>query len=303
VAEALIEKIRVLDNDLALASERLVDVCSRHLELAQRSILQHMNGLQQGSRKHLEICSGRFQGQVLKVEASLEGQISGQLAHLGKCLVQLQGRARGMTELMEQALESASSRVEEGVRRRLQLAEERHLQNLIGLIEGTRKHLAFNEERFGRLVLAFKGALQRTFDWRLGQLTTKSVRLQEKSRGNQERNDRDLNQRKALLLAAFDRTIQGRNHTLALKTSRFNVAQYERILQQLLKNLEEKRKRVDNLRPEKLLARGYSLTRDEKGRILRSANEVETGQTIRTQLANGALASVVTKKENIEHDG
>lgn len=87
-----------------------------------------------------------------------------------------------------------------------------------------------------------------------------------------------------------------------LKTSRFNLAQYERILDQMLRNMGEKKKRLDALSPEQLLARGYSLTRDEQGRILRSADDVQAGQTIFTQLAKGELASVVTMKEGNGND-
>lgn len=79
--------------------------------------------------------------------------------------------------------------------------------------------------------------------------------------------------------------------------NRFNLAQYERILDQMLRNLEEKKKRLDALSPEQLLARGYSLSRDEQGCILRNADEVQAGQTIFTQLAKGELASVVTKRD------
>ena len=187
--------------------------------------------------------------------------------------------------------------VEEGAWRHIQRAEGRQFQNLNGLVEGTRKHLTLHEERFHRWVAIFRGTLERTFDASLGQLATKAVQLQEKIHGSHDLNERDLNQRQEKLLAAFDRVVEGRLNTLTLKTSRFTVTQHERILDRMLRNLEEKRKRLDALSPEKLLARGYSLTRDEQGRILRSVDEVKTGQTIHTQLANGELASIVTKKE------
>jgi exodeoxyribonuclease VII large subunit len=302
VAETLIERIRSLDKDLAIARERLVDACNRELDLAQRSIGQYVNGLLQGARKHLEIYSERFLGQVSKLEASLEARMSGQVAHLGECSVRLHERVRARTEVAELGLENAGRRVEEGIHRHLQQAEVRQVQSLNGLVQGTRKHLGLHEERFHRRATMFRGVVERVFDTRLGRLATKAVRLQGKLRANCDLTERDLKQRQEKVLAAFERVVDGRLSTLALKTSRFSSARYERILDQMLNNLEEKKKRVDALSPEKLLARGYSLTRDERGHILRSVDEVKTGQTIYTQLAKGELASIVTKKEDNQND-
>ncbi len=203
---------------------------------------------------------------------------------------------------MEQGLEIVSRRIEESGWRHLQRAEERQVNNEIGLIEGTRKHLALNDERFHRWVETFRGSLDRTFDVHLARLAATVVQLQNKIHGSQDREERDLGQRQNDLLAAFGRIIKGRFGTLELKTSRFGVEQYGRIVDQAGMNLEEKRKRLDALSPERLLARGYSLTRDEQGRILRSADNVQAGQTIFTQLAKGSLASVVTEKEDNGND-
>jgi exodeoxyribonuclease VII large subunit len=49
------------------------------------------------------------------------------------------------------------------------------------------------------------------------------------------------------------------------------------------------------------LKRGYSVTRDEQGRLLRRVVDAETGQMLRTELADGTLHSRLTRKE--ETDG
>ena len=110
---------------------------------------------------------------------------------------------------------------------------------------------------------------------------------------------RELTDRKNELVAVFGRVVQTRRNTLALKTSRFGLALFDRIFDQTLQNLEEKSKRLNALSPEQLLARGYSITRDEAGRIVRSADDVQLGENIHTELANGSLVSVLTKKEGI----
>jgi exodeoxyribonuclease VII large subunit len=50
---------------------------------------------------------------------------------------------------------------------------------------------------------------------------------------------------------------------------------------------------LDGLRPERVLARGYSVTRNETGRAVRDASELPVGSTMTTELAIGRLISRV----------
>lgn len=59
---------------------------------------------------------------------------------------------------------------------------------------------------------------------------------------------------------------------------------------QQLRSLEEKSRLLD---PARLLARGYSLTLDSRGKIIRSASEVAVGDHLETRLADGRLSSIV----------
>lgn len=51
--------------------------------------------------------------------------------------------------------------------------------------------------------------------------------------------------------------------------------------------------RLDGLSPLRVLARGYSLTQREDGRIIRTSQDVRTGERITTRLASGIVTSVV----------
>lgn len=63
--------------------------------------------------------------------------------------------------------------------------------------------------------------------------------------------------------------------------------------------LEQLETRLRLLSPEQVLARGYSITREEStGRILRRANEVREGATVRTRLHSGELRSKVITEKN-----
>jgi exodeoxyribonuclease VII large subunit len=52
------------------------------------------------------------------------------------------------------------------------------------------------------------------------------------------------------------------------------------------------------LNPLAVLTRGYSITRDEKGRIVRTAKDVTVGQRITTRLGQGTMESEVTAKHD-----
>ncbi len=298
VAEALVERIRVLDNDLALFRDRLLEVFSRRMELADRSIVQNRNGLQQGTRKHLEIQNERFLGHVLKLESALDAMVAGRARRLSECVIQLKERVRGEIGSGEQSLGNTTSRFEDGLTRRLQRAHEAGLRGVNGLVEGIRKHLAWNEERFRRRAVTLRGAIDKAFDSRAGLLATMCILLEERSRGGQADGQRELDRRKHELLAAVDRIVDGRQKILDLKTSRFGFAQYQQSLERASRHLDEKGKRLIALSPERHLARGYSITRDGQGRVIRDARETQVGEPIHTQLAEGFLTSTVVHKEN-----
>jgi exodeoxyribonuclease VII large subunit len=52
---------------------------------------------------------------------------------------------------------------------------------------------------------------------------------------------------------------------------------------------------LQSLDPTAVLARGYSITYDARGSVLRDAARVDDGEIISTTLARGAIESVVKK--------
>ena len=51
--------------------------------------------------------------------------------------------------------------------------------------------------------------------------------------------------------------------------------------------------KLDGLSPLKVLARGYSIAEDAKGHAIVSVKQVETGDTIKTKVADGEITSRV----------
>ena len=302
VAEALVERIRALDDDLILSRDRLVGVFGRRVDLAQRSIVQNRNGLRQGVRKHLEIYRTRFLGKMVKLESALDAMVSGHTIRLSERVIQLQERFRTKISIEDQNVENSSVRFGASVWRHIQRGEEVNFQNLNRLLDGTRNYLSWKIERFQRWAITLKSSIDTAFSHRLSLLCTSAILLGERMRGHRDDGERNLTRRTNELLAVLDRIIDARQNTLTLKTSRFGLAHYDRFLDQTLRNLEEKSKRLSALSPEQLLTRGYSITRNEEGRIIRSADQVKEGQAIHTQLAVGSLTSVVTQKEGSEDE-
>jgi exodeoxyribonuclease VII large subunit len=61
--------------------------------------------------------------------------------------------------------------------------------------------------------------------------------------------------------------------------------------------LERLQVQLRSLNPLAVLQRGYSVTRDGEGRILRSVKDVKPGATVRTQLADGEFDAEVTERD------
>jgi len=72
----------------------------------------------------------------------------------------------------------------------------------------------------------------------------------------------------------------------------------------MLDNLKNKKDDVEQLRvklkllsPLNILSKGYSLTTDENGKLIRDVRQVKKGQKIQTSLTDGVLTSVILKAE------
>ncbi len=51
--------------------------------------------------------------------------------------------------------------------------------------------------------------------------------------------------------------------------------------------------KLDTVSPLATLKRGYSITKDPQGKIVTHSDDVSTGDTLTTQLADGTITSVV----------
>jgi exodeoxyribonuclease VII large subunit len=146
-------------------------------------------------------------------------------------------------------------------------------------------------ERERRLAQSLPALLQRRRD-RLERLRGELARLSP-SRQLDRRRDHLNGLRNRLTLAA-QRTLRDRNAALE---GRRVPARLRRAVDERLRGAEvglaQRRRRLEALSPELVLARGYSITLDEEGRLLRSATETAPDRGIQVRLAKGALTARV----------
>jgi exodeoxyribonuclease VII large subunit len=146
-------------------------------------------------------------------------------------------------------------------------------------------------ERQRRLAQSLPALLQRRRD-RLERLRGELARLSP-SRQLDRRRDHLNGLRNRLALAA-QRTLRDRSAALE---GRRVPARLRREVDERLRGAEvglaQRRRRLEALSPELVLARGYSITLDEEGRLLRSAEETAPDRGIQVRLARGTLSARV----------
>jgi exodeoxyribonuclease VII large subunit len=89
-----------------------------------------------------------------------------------------------------------------------------------------------------------------------------------------------------------DEVLRDRERRVDELTARMKRAMQGRV-EKARARLEATAGRLAGLSPLAVLSRGYSLTFDEGGRLLRDAEQVRPGERIRTRLGRGEVTSVV----------
>jgi len=78
----------------------------------------------------------------------------------------------------------------------------------------------------------------------------------------------------------------------------------ERLVAGLKNNLMQANDKINNLKnllksfnPERVLARGYSMTLSADGKVIKSSSDITINETVTTKLSKGKFDSKITKKE------
>ncbi|HET9609136.1 MAG TPA: exodeoxyribonuclease VII large subunit, partial [Acidimicrobiales bacterium] len=124
-------------------------------------------------------------------------------------------------------------------------------------------------------------------------LTGRHARLRRAAGGALARSAAGLDRRVGRVEAGARAHLRTHDHALAVATTRL-VQRAPRVLAGADRRLDGVEAHVRALDPRRTLARGWSITRDASGRVVRSVGDVAPGDRLTTTVVDGEVASAVT---------
>jgi len=77
------------------------------------------------------------------------------------------------------------------------------------------------------------------------------------------------------------------------RCERLQLSRYLQIVADREASLNDKAKQLNAMLPEQVLKRGYTITRDHRGQVVKSVTQLKEGNPIETQFTDGKATSVV----------
>ncbi|GEK76030.1 exodeoxyribonuclease 7 large subunit [Pseudoalteromonas atlantica] len=125
---------------------------------------------------------------------------------------------------------------------------------------------------------------------RLDELT---IALQQGIRNRLYQQERTLNNlTPRLMRQSPDKKLSQASHQLMQIQTRLEQAMQHK-LQHAQNSLALQASRLDSVSPLNVLARGYSITKTQQGKVVKSVDHIKTGDVLITELADGAIKSTV----------
>ena len=125
---------------------------------------------------------------------------------------------------------------------------------------------------------------------RLDELT---IALQQGMRNRLYQQERTLNNlTPRLMRQSPDKKLSQASHQLMQIQTRLEQAMQHK-LQHAQNSLALQASRLDSVSPLNVLARGYSITKTQQGKVVKSVDHIKTGDVLLTELADGAIKSTV----------
>jgi exodeoxyribonuclease VII large subunit len=294
VAESLVRRVRELDGTLALAKDRLCELVDRQIHLAEKESRDKRQGLTNGVRKHLDNNTLALRNRYHRVQNALATRFTSRAAQLSTAAIQLRERCKSLLAAEESKCGTAWSRLPVLLNGFLESVIEKHQRDTKGLVHGTGKLLAWKRSELAAQAANLRSKLEQATARKSLSLQERATRLRssvEYRLREESKQVRTLARRGA---ASSERFLRRVEINFRSEVSRFHLGRYEKTLNGHERSLEEKNKRLQALRPDNLLLKGYSITRDASGRILRSVKGISTEETVVTEMSDGFLESVVT---------
>lgn len=171
-------------------------------------------------------------------------------------------------------LQTAGDQLQHIVDRRVATQEQLMQRNIHGAMMGFRKQLDLAYGRLDKSMLGARSSFERVFITEEANIEGKVQRLHDRS---------------AWLLDTKQESLRERRERLQL-------SRYLQILADKQVSLNDKGEHLDAMLPEQVLKRGYTITRDSHGQVLKSVTQLNEDDSVETQFTDGTATSVVTKR-------
>lgn len=209
----------------------------------------------------------------------------------------------GRLKDLDDRLTIAESRLMDLVHRQLILTARELHRKAQGLQQGARKHLDFHMSQLELQVSNIRNGVASATNRSNSRLQEMTGRLRASVSHALRGRTKSLEAKLQEIKIATDHILDGHAVLLERSERQFRLARYERRLTVAAQIVDGQQTRLENLRPEKMLRRGYSITRDSSGTIVKSTASIEAGQRLVTQVADGYVESVAIQHKGDVDDG
>jgi len=171
-------------------------------------------------------------------------------------------------------LKTAGDQLQHIVDRRVATQEQVMQRNIHGAMMGFRKQFEIASAQLDMSILGARSSFERVFITEEANIDGKLQRLHDHS---------------AWLL-------DSKQESFKEQCERLQISRYLQILADKQASLDDKEKHLDAMLPEQVLKRGYTITRDSRGQVVKSVTKLKEDDSIETQFTDGTATSLVTKR-------
>lgn len=171
-------------------------------------------------------------------------------------------------------LKAADDQLQHIVDRRVATEEQLLQKNIHGAMMGFRKQFELASAQLDNSIMGARSSFERVFITEEANIEGKVQRLHARS---------------AWLLDTKQESFEER-------CNRLQLSRYLHIVAAKQASLDGRGKHLDAILPEQVLKRGYTITRDNRGQVIKSVTKIKEDDSIETQFTDGTATSVVTKR-------
>lgn len=302
----------------------------------QRKIIGAVNGLKkcfalfEGNVRNMILqAESRFVKKFMEKEGSLDTRrvcmkeklsaIVGNLERdMADYTANLKSFIESATQLKQKIIQDKIGYLIPSLHRNIKTREDDLQRNIQGTLSGLNKYYHAVLERFGKNVARTDARFIKCFTNRVNNLVQKEKALQTGFIQMIKSSGRALQERATLLSASclrrrlaaqnnvaistdrlrvlYQKYLQTKEQPFSALVSRLQLARYLKIVSDCEKSLAANLQRLNSVKPENVLKKGYSITRDAIGNVIRSSHQLESGQVIVTQYAEGSSESIIRRK-------